>query len=53
MNGNASHDIFSANVDYGVVDIDALGNIISMASRETVVPAFPSTWGQIKSLYRR
>ncbi len=54
VNGNASHNIFpSAPVGFDVVDIDASGNIMSVAGRsDQFVATKPSTWGRIKSIFR-
>jgi len=50
VNGNASHCIFSSFGGLGVVDIDAAGNVMSIAGRQDVIPVQNTTWGAIKSL---
>jgi hypothetical protein len=38
VNGNASHNIFARTFGMSVVDVDAAGNILSLATRSPVDP---------------
>jgi hypothetical protein len=49
VNGNASHNIFTSTGGLTAVDLDASGNIMSLAGREQVIPVESTTWGMIKS----
>lgn len=50
VNGNYSHGVFTGLGGLTAVDVDAAGNVLSIAGRQDVVPVQKSTWGGVKSL---
>jgi hypothetical protein len=52
VNGNFSHNIFASYSGLLPVDIDALGEVVSVAGREQLIGIQWTSWGDVKALFK-